>query len=76
MSFHVANNCSLRCFDYVGHLYLQRFVPDNDLYGTKCFIPDEDLSGCNVARCSICYVKAHHRNSAIILLLQINAYNV
>ena len=62
MSFPVANNCSVRRFDCEGHLYLKRFIPD------------EDLCGRNVVCCSICYVKAHHRNSAI-LLLHINAYN-
>ena len=68
MSFAVANNCSVRRFDCEGHLYLKRFVPDEDLQGTKCFIPDKDLRSRNVVCCSICYVKAHQSNSAILLL--------
>ena len=41
MSFHVANNCSVRRFDHKGHHQVQ-----------NCFVPDEDLCGRNVVRCS------------------------
>ena len=39
MTFHVANNCSVRRFDCGGLRQVQ-----------NCFVPDEDLHGRNVVR--------------------------
>ena len=41
MSFHVAHNCSVWGFDHKGLRQVQ-----------NCFVPDEDLRGLNVVRCS------------------------
>ena len=41
VSFHVANNCSVRRFDRKGLRQVQ-----------NSFVPDDDLCGRNVVRCS------------------------
>ena len=57
MSFHIANNCSVRHFDREG----PRQVPFVLLYMTKTFTVEASYTAV------ICYVKAHQHNSAIHL---------